>query len=130
MPAGTLARAMTAIAFFGVVIYTGASTARAGPQANLTAPAPNGATAAGHLRVHAKPAEQGIDAVLKYSTDITAVVTDAYGLGALGVLPVGPFIFTRRQMGCRSETDGRSSANCGQTSPANALHVTFVWPAT
>jgi hypothetical protein len=134
MTAVTLVRAATVIAFFGAFICAGASIPLAAPQTSLTASVPNraavGATVIGHWRVHAEPAEKDIGGVLNYSTGIAAVVTDAYGLSVLGVLPVGPFVFARWQIGRCPDTNGRNSANQNQGSPANSQHVTFVWPAT
>ncbi|MFM0339807.1 hypothetical protein [Paraburkholderia fungorum] len=124
MPAVTLARSATVMAFFGVLICAGASIARATPQTSFTAHTSNEATVAVHWLLRAEPSDQRIGGTLRYSTGIAAVVIDAYGLGALGVLPVGPFIFTRWQIG--PDTNGRSLTNHDRGDPANSQHVTFI----
>jgi hypothetical protein len=131
MPTLFLGHRATTVVFFGVSCFcAGASIVRAAPQSGLTASVSNIMTSVGDRRVRAEAAQHGIVEDLAYSTGVAAVEVDAYGISPLGVLSVGPFIFTKWQMACCQAARWRPSANRDQGSPENAQHVIFVWPAT
>lgn len=131
MPTLFVGHHATTVVCFGVFCFcTGASIVSTAPQSGLTASAPNSVTSVGHRRVRAEARQQSIVEDLAYSTGVAAVEVDAYGISPLGVLSVGPFIFTRWQMACCLAAGWQRSVNRDQGSHDNAQHVIFVWPAT